>query len=263
MEHVQDAPGEAVFSRCGNERFIAGDVAGGPWSPRHCHGGAPAALLAQIAARPEGLTPMSIARITFDLLGPVPVAVPLQVARKVVRSGKKMTLVALSLSDGTRELATAMALKVRDLPDAASSPPANLAPDASSHEPMPSAFASLFSIVPVAGGFGRLGPASVWFRLNARIVSDEENFPTAALIAAADFSSGIAAELPFPEWSFPSLDLTLNISRPPLGDWIRLDAAWQTEGRARTVCLSRVSDVHGEFAHSAQTVFIERSAKDQ
>ena len=88
---------EAVFVRDG-DRFLATDLALGPWAPGALHGGAPAALLAhafQAAAPSPQLRP---ARITFEFVRPVPPG-PLGVGIEVVRPGRRVTLLDGSLTD--------------------------------------------------------------------------------------------------------------------------------------------------------------------
>ena len=65
--------GEAFFLPLGDGRFAATEHTRGPWSDQHQHGGPPAALLAHgmEALLPAGV---QLARITFELPRPVPIA---------------------------------------------------------------------------------------------------------------------------------------------------------------------------------------------
>ncbi len=75
----------------------------------------------------------------------------------------------------------------------------------------------------VAGTFGG-GPSTAWFRLRAPIVAGEEPTPLQRLAAAGDFGNGISTILPWSEYMFINPDLTLYIERPPVGEWIALEA---------------------------------------
>lgn len=68
----------------------------GPWGDRLQHGGAPTALISWAAERLTTREPMQVARITVDLLRPVPIA-PLQIRAEVVREGRKIQLCAVTL----------------------------------------------------------------------------------------------------------------------------------------------------------------------
>lgn len=87
--------------------------------------------------------------------------------------------------------------------------------------------------------------------------------PTCVLarcVAAADFGSGIAHELAFGDWQFPSIDLTVSLARPPAGTWILLRSRWLGASGGRTSCVTDLSDVHGRFGEAIQTVLIEARA---
>ena len=114
---------ESVLSELPDAMFaVDGDVAvptelvRGPWSPHAQHGGAPSALLAGVLEGIEAGPPAFTARLTIDLMRPVPLT-PLRIARRVVRPGKKLQIVEATLSDGDVDVARATALRLRTLDD--------------------------------------------------------------------------------------------------------------------------------------------------
>ena len=62
---------DALFERDGT-RFVPTELCRGPWSPDAQHGGPPAALMARAAEGFEGGEEMQVARLTVELLRPVP-----------------------------------------------------------------------------------------------------------------------------------------------------------------------------------------------
>ena len=69
------------------------------------HGSAPAALVTWAAERIPTPVPMNIARVTIDLMRPVPVA-PLTIETEVLREGRKIQLCEVKLlADGVRSSA--------------------------------------------------------------------------------------------------------------------------------------------------------------
>ena len=62
---------DAVFHRDGG-RFVPTELARGPWDPNAQHGGPCAALLAGLVEQHEVGPPAHVARMTIDLLRPVP-----------------------------------------------------------------------------------------------------------------------------------------------------------------------------------------------
>ncbi len=249
-----------IFVGCDQpSRFVATPAAGGPWKSSHCHGGAPAALLAHIAEAQAANTSMSLARFTVDLLRPTPVGAPLDVSTRVVRNGRQARAIELELVADGQILVRATALLVRQTGDPERPNGIRLHPPADSmHCAMPGGFSEQFSIMPCVGGFGHLGPAQVWFRMNSPLINHEPPSPAAAAVAAADFASGIAADLPFQDWTYPSLDLSIGFVRPPEGGWILLESHWLGHVRGRSVCATSLSDCIGPFAQATQTVLIDR-----
>jgi hypothetical protein len=79
---------ESIFTRDG-ELFVPSELARGPWSPDAQHGGAPAALLARVVEQFDGGDAMFVARLTLELLRPVPIA-PLAVRVAMRRPGRKV-----------------------------------------------------------------------------------------------------------------------------------------------------------------------------
>lgn len=247
---------DPIFRIVGDDRYEATAAATGPWHGTHCHGGAPAALLASALERLPTTRLMDVARLTIDLMRPVPVQTQLRVQLQEGRQGRTTQVAIAELFAGEILLARASALRVRSKPSR-SCPPLRETPDAAEHRPMPGGFSAQFTIVPVSGGFGETGPASVWFRLNAPVLPGIAASPLVRCVAAADFGSGIAHELSFGAWLFPSLDLTISLARPQCGPWTLLQSRWLDHDGGQTSCVSEISDLHGRVATAIQTVLIE------
>ena len=90
----------------------ASSWAAGPWSPDMQHSGAPASLVSWVAENIPTRDPMRVARITIDLLRPVPVA-PLEIQSEVIREGRKIQLCAITLRAAGVEVVRASVLKIR------------------------------------------------------------------------------------------------------------------------------------------------------
>src|SRR5437899_12149737 len=84
------------------DAFVATVHTRGPWSPRHQHGGPPAALLARaIATQAPGFV---ITRVTVDFLLPVPID-RLAVRVEALRAGAKVQRLVARLLHGERVMA--------------------------------------------------------------------------------------------------------------------------------------------------------------
>ena len=85
----------AIF-RVDGDSVATSPHAAGPWDPSMQHGSPPAALVVWAAEAIPTPVPMRIARVTVDLMRPVPVA-PLTIESEVLREGRKIQLCAIRL----------------------------------------------------------------------------------------------------------------------------------------------------------------------
>lgn len=242
----------------------ATEAAAGPWSPLACHGGAPAALAVRVAEAVPTLAPLDVARLTLDLFRPVPVA-ELEIATNILREGKKLQLVAVSLSHAGTEVCRATVLKLRrqgiDAPADALPPSMVLtSPEASTPTPgglMSGGFPNLFELRAARGGFQSPGPAAVWFRLKGQIIAGEVASPAVRAAAVADFGNGVSGVLPFDRWTYLNADLTLNLHRAPQGEWLLLDAETWVGDDGRALAHSRLGDERGWCGTGSQNLLVD------
>lgn len=256
---------EYVFSIDGS-RATATPFAAGPWDPTMQHGGAPSALVARAAELFPSARPMRVARMTVDLLRPVPVAA-LDIETEVVREGRKIQLLQIRLLADGRECARASVLKLReealDLPPHEGFRTLDLAPppedDPRSDGFGPThGFGSGMSARIARGEWGQPGPAAVWFRAERRIVQGEETTPLMRAALTADFSNGVSSVLDFNQWTYINGDLTVSFARQPVGTWMLLDAeTWVGDSGGALAC-ARLADRDGYFGRAVQSVLVER-----
>jgi hypothetical protein len=259
---------EAVFFDRGDGRLVASTLGRGPWDAGALHGGAPAALLMREFERLQGEADLQLARVTYELLRPVPLG-ELSVAAEVVRPGRRVRLLegAISTPDGT-EVVRARALQVRGAEafagDADPSPPG---PEHGvEHTPGAEGFVPPYSpmfapdaieIRFVSGVFGH-GPATAWFRMRVPLVAGEESSPLQRLAAAGDFGNGISAALDWNRHVFINPDLTLYLDRPPEGDWICLDARTIIPPGGIGIAESTLYDQRGRVGRAIQALLVGR-----
>lgn len=253
---------DSVFRVTGAD-VATSPYAAGPWDETMQHGSAPAALMIWAAERIETPVPMRIARLTLDLMRPVPVA-PLTIATQVLRQGRKIQLCEVRLLDRDVEVARASILKVRasepPLPDHISDPPLDVAPPDECR-----AFTE-FHKNPFTSGLSvrtnrahliepRGGP--VWFRIEREMIAGEPLSQAMRAVVAADFCN-TTTPLDFREWLFLNADLSVNLAREPIGEWILLNAeTWIGPGGAG-IAAGRLADRHGYFGRAVQSLVVER-----
>jgi hypothetical protein len=258
---------DAIFARDG-AAFVASRYAAGPWHPDLQHGGAPSALVAWAAEQVPTDTPMRVARVTVELLRPVPVD-RLTVETEVIRDGRKIQLVQVRLLHAGKEVTRGIVLRVRiadePLPQGAEiggSPgsPEDVARDTQFQRDLPDGvnFGANFDMRRIRGGFGQLGPGKMWFRQHRALIAGEPQTPVTRAMAVADFSNGIAPMLPFDAWTFLNADLTVSFARAPEGEWILSDAETWLGDDGAGLAMTQLGDTRGWFGRAVQSLLVER-----
>src|SRR3954453_4754273 len=102
------------------------------------------------------------------------------------------------------------------------------------------------------------GPVIVWMRLRFPLLSGEDLSPVQRAAAVADFGNGVSAVLSFEQWSFINPDLTVSMFRPPVGEWICLDAATALDPSGIGMAQSVLSDASGSFGRAVQLLYVDR-----
>ena len=248
------------------DRYLATESTRGPWDPDAQHAGPPAGLLGREVERVDAREGTQVARVTFEILRPIPIA-PLRVSAEVVRSGRTVELVEAALSDERGELVRARAWRVLTAPVdlsgavVADDPPP---PGPSTVErPKPffptghevgyhTAMEARFA----AGGFLELGPATAWMRMRQQLVAGEEPSPLARVLVAADSGNGVSGTLDYRSHLFVNTDLTVNLVRPPAGEWVCLDAVTVAEPSGVGMTETALYDERGRIGRSTQTLVI-------
>ena len=258
---------DALFVPDG-DRLVPTEYSRGPWSPGALHGGPVAALVARAAEAVEGGRDLQLTRITLELLRPVPLA-PLRLSTALVRPGRKVQLIDTVVEADGVEVAWSRALRIRTAQGESPLEPsvpeddAPRPPDQGTDRPgIPGEHRAFHSegvaMRYVDGAFERPGPATVWIRLQVPVVMGEEPSPWQRVAAAADFGNGVGAELPFgSNHLFINPDLTVSVHRPPVGEWVCLDARTRFGTPGIGAAESELWDGQGRIGRAVQNLLVE------
>lgn len=227
----------AVFIRDG-ELFHPQPNAGSPWSPTTLHGAAPAGLIGYAMEQLLPSTDMQLARLTIDLFRPVPMA-PLRLQSEVIRAGRKIQVVQVSIWSGEVEICRSTGIMLRQTPitlAADTLPPTDkpIGPEGLATTGIrEGADASAFTLLPgfhtiiearrVSGIAGK-GVGCVWLRIPVPLIEGIENSPLMRVAALSDLGNGIAQLQAGEGVGFINADISLNLHRLPEGEWICVDA---------------------------------------
>ncbi len=246
----------------GSERFESLPTTSGPWAPGAQLGGPPAALLARAVQRLDEAEGRVIGRFTMELWGPVPVA-PILARARVVRPGRSVTLAESELYDEARDRVVATA-RCWLFPASTDGPPGDSrSPAQGPSEGTPlvrpegwhGGYLDAIEWRCIEGDISELGPAVVWMR-PPDLVQGEPISPVQRLLACVDSASGASASLDMRTWGFLNTELTVHLLRPPVGEWVCLDAKTTFGGGAVGLASSDVYDDHGLVARSAQALLV-------
>jgi hypothetical protein len=260
------AEADALFVPDG-DRMVPTGWARGPWSQQSLHGGPVAAL---VVGDVESLAPddgFQLSRLTLELIRPVPLA-PLVVRSKAVRSGRRVQIVDSVVEADGVEVAWCRALRIRvatgggaathSVPeDRGPAPPEEGPPQPGDPSQLPAFHNGGVEMRFVEGRWDRVGPATVWIRLRYPVVLGTPVSPWQRVAAASDFGNGVSAELPFGTSLFINPDLSVSVHRPPVGEWVCLQARTRfgTPGIGSTE--SALWDRRGRIGRAIQNLVVE------
>lgn len=254
---------DALYERDG-DGYVATEYTRGPWSRDHQHAGPPSALLAREGGRVSGLPEAHFARLTFDILRPIPIG-RMSVSARVVRPGRSVEQVEGDLhADG--ELVMRMSgWRVRDepfeLPERLATEPPPPGPDGLDEAHMPFfvdeiAYHRSLEWRVASGDLAGPGPCAVWTRMRVSLVAGEDPAPLEHLLVMGDAASGVSATLDWQRHTFLNVDFGVHLERPPEGGWLAMDAVTRPGTRGAGQCVSVLSDTTGRLGVSTQSLLI-------
>lgn len=254
----------AFYERDG-DCYRATELTRGPWDPGAQHAGPPAALLAREIERVDPDPDFQVARITTEILRSVPIGT-LSVSAALLRPGKRVQLIGASLRDGDgEELMRASAWRLRstalELPGAVlsdSPPPGPEQGQRTQFFPTGQevGYHTAMQWRSLRGGFGELGPATMWFRMRQPLLEGEQPSALQRTMVSADVGNGISAVLDWRRFLFINVELSVHLERLPEGEWICVDAKTVPQPNGIGTAESVLSDRRGRIGRVAQTLLI-------
>lgn len=235
----------------------------GPWDRGHQHGGPAVALVGrEIVRAAEALGMDHLARLTANLVRPVPIA-PLRIEVVTDYAGRNVAHFSAHLFAAEREVArfTAVAqreheidLPARALPQAPRLPEA-LEPVVFPHGGGEAGYHELVELRVAEGTLTR-GPCAAWFRMRHPLVQGDAPGAIERVAVAADSGNGISAALDFRRYTFVNSDLTINLLRRAQGEWICIDARTVIGPGGGGIAEARIFDAAGLIGRSTQSLYV-------
>lgn len=254
----------AFYTQIDDGVFDSSALTAGPWSPQTQHGGPPSALLARQLEQHRPRPGHRLARVSIDLLTPVPVG-RLHIGVESLRTGKRVELLQATAQAQDRTVAIARAWRViaatEDFPVEA-----NQALDAE-HEitphdvPVPhgmhtEGYLSAIDWCFVSGSFAEYGPARAWARPRPQLVKGEEMAPWQRVLAVVDSGSGISMCAPPDRHPAINCDVAATLHRDPVGQWVGLDSHTLVTPGQGALTRTTVFDAAGDAGLATQTLVV-------
>lgn len=226
---------QALYER-DRDAFVGTGATRGSWHDDGQSGGAVLALLGHVLEDVPALVTMSLTRLTVDFVRAVPVGRRLDVATNVVREGKKIQVVELTVSAADVVCTRARALRIRDadLTSAGVRLPASTSEDdPGSILPPPEALGGVEDLPGIAD-FLLLGAElrrtfepidglhGQWIRLRVPVVAGEPVRATSRAALPMDCANLIGVSGPIDGVSMINADVSGHVFRMPCGEWIAM-----------------------------------------
>jgi hypothetical protein len=223
---VDDGPG--AYFIAGADGLQPVPEARSPWAADMLHGRLLAGLAARVVEGADHDPALRIVRLTVDMFRPPPMSA-LNATTRVVRDGRRVRVVDVSIRSVDAEVARASALMLRtgEHPSA----PIWRAPewDAAPPDTVPGPDAGdanggwdIRLLSP--GGFWTAERKRLWARDRWQLVAGEQPSPVVRAALAADMPNPLANSSG-EGLQFINADLTLFLSRDPVSEWIGLEVA--------------------------------------
>lgn len=254
----------AFYEQVGENRFESSPLTAGPWGADSQHAGPPSALLVRALEPTE--PERRLARLSVDVLGPVPIA-PLDIGVRTVRPGRSVELVEATASVEGRVVLIGRGWRMRTSPEDFPTVGDHAGPGTADAprvrgEMLPFAHADGYlSAVDFSfdsGNGTELGPAAAWGRSRVELVAGESMTGWQHTVVVTDSASGVSmASDPL---TYPAIncDLVVSLIRDPEPDWVHLDAETVGGPGGGVLTDTLLSDSRGRLGRSVQNLYGRR-----
>lgn len=221
-----------------------------------------------LTAELEKFTPqnnMRIARISFDILGLIPLD-DFTITTRCIRPGRTIELIESIMSSRGRDCIIARAWRlitqdtseIAGLEDHKAKYQPHELPSWDGMKNWPGGFIESVSLVTATDR--RSGKGMVWITNDLEMVAGEPTDDLVHLLGMVDTANGVVQRLGLGltelEWIFPNTDLQIHMHRSPKGQWLGIEAVQQYGDDGIGLTSAILHDIHGPFGRSEQILTI-------
>ncbi|MGY4720832.1 thioesterase family protein [Naumannella huperziae] len=236
MQQPAAIPADPYFRSLGDGRYAPTAHTEGAWARDEQHMAPIGGLLVQELLDHESRTDLQLARVSFDILGKIPLA-EFTIEVRTLRPGRTIELVQAEASAGGRAFlrATGWRLVASDTSAVAGgAPPPPPTPDLLPSTPLATdwggGYIDSLRVRPVRPP--EPGHGEVWLGTDVALRDRGPVSDLARLAGLIDTANGVAPRRDPREWLYPNTDLTVHLYRQPIGGWLGLvvDVVWGETG---------------------------------
>ena len=223
-----DAPDDAYYVRVGPASYRPTPAASGAWRRDEQHMAAISGLMAHQIGLHEPRPDMQVARITFEILGVIPM-VESHIEVETIRPGRTIELLEATLIIADRVIIRARAWRVA-VNDTSAHAGLELTPMPSRAHCVPDreydiwdnpGYTSTIELYAAPGG--RAGRRQGWVRATRDLLHGEPAHPLGTFVLHVDGANGLATRVHPRELMYPNVELTIHLLRSPEPGWVGLD----------------------------------------
>jgi hypothetical protein len=263
---------EAMYHRDG-VAFVGTGATKGSWYDNAQAGGAVLALLGHLLEDVPTLTPMTLTRLTVDIVRPVPLGERLWIEPTIVREGKRIQLVDVVVRTAEQVTTRARALRGvdNDIRPLGGIPHTSTAVNPSSRLLPPEQHTGVEDLPKVAdflvhGAELRQSPApidgmhSVWVRLRVPVVAGEPIRPTSRATVILDMVNLLGTNPSEPhQVGIINPDVSGHLTRGPVGEWVAMTGnSYFQHDTGHGISTALISDEAGVFGVTSTSQLLGR-----
>lgn len=256
----------AFYRQVEPDRFESSALTAGPWSAEAQHAGPPSALLVRAMEQHEAAPGTRLARVSVDVLGPVPIS-PLQISVRTIRPGRSVELLEATASVEGRDVLVGRGWRMRSTPSdfpehGTHEGPAVPTRERQRGEMMPFAhqhgYLSVVDFSFDSGSGDELGPARTWGRSTIDLVEGESMTGWQHTVLVTDSASGVS--MATDPLRFPAIncDLVVSLHREPEVGWVHLESETVGGPDAGVLTDTLLSDDRGRIGRAVQNLYGRR-----
>ncbi len=255
----------AYYRRLDADRFEPTVHVQGAWNDHEQHMAPVSGLLAHALERHAPRPGLVMARITYEILGLIPLE-PTTVTVRTVRPGRTIELIEAVASVGGRDVvkATGWRLATQETAAVAGGLPRAMAaregcgPHGATGT-WPGGY--IRSIEVLAAQAREPGEGQAWLRTALPLVEGEPSTPLAGFLGLVDTANGMNVRLDPRQWAFPNVDLSVHLHRTPQGGpgrWVGFDTLVTIGEGGIGLTSSTLHDELGPVGRAEQILTVRR-----